>query len=185
MKAAFTTLAFVLCLLAGSYAQEQDYCSGQLAGFQQNEVTLSPSWIQQREQLNLDYLRSLDPDRLLHNFRVNAGLPSQATAPEGWESPGVGLRGHFTGHYLSALARVAERKLDDTLEQRLKYMVSELHKCQQALGNGYLSAFPEADFDTLEKISAVCGLLTIPTTKLCKDYWTPTHAPATKKPTRW
>lgn len=151
MKSAFTTLAFVLCLLSGSYAQEQDYCSGQLTGFRQNEVTLSPSWIQQREQLNLDYLRSLDPDRLLHNFRVNAGLPSQATAPEGWESPGVGLRGHFTGHYLSALARVAERKLDDTLEQRLKYMVSELHKCQQALGNGYLSAFPEADFDTLER----------------------------------
>jgi len=29
-------------------------------------------------------------------------------------------------------------------------MVDELYKCQQALGNGYLSAFPAKYFDTLE-----------------------------------
>jgi DUF1680 family protein len=29
-------------------------------------------------------------------------------------------------------------------------MVDELYKCQQILGNGYLSAFPEKDFDALE-----------------------------------
>ena len=55
-------------------------------------------------RLNTAFLKSLEPDRLLHNFRVNAGLPSVAKPLEGWESPGVGLRGHFVGHYLSAVS---------------------------------------------------------------------------------
>ena len=114
-------------------------------------VVLKPSWIKQREDLNTTYLRSLDPDRLLHNFRVNAGLPSNAKPLEGWEAPGIGLRGHFTGHYLSAVSVLVEKYKDSLLSRRLGYIVDELYKCQQALGNGYLSAFPERDFDTLEK----------------------------------
>src|SRR5574340_959679 len=50
------------------------------------------------------YLLDLDPDRLLHNFRVNAGLPSSAQPLGGWEAPDVELRGHTVGQYLSALA---------------------------------------------------------------------------------
>lgn len=118
--------------------------------FPPTAVALKPSWVSKREELNTAYLKSLDPDRLLHNFRINAGLPSNATPLEGWESPGVGLRGHFTGHYLSAVSILAERYQDSLLTKRLSYLVSELHKCQVALGNGYLSAFPERDFDTLE-----------------------------------
>lgn len=118
--------------------------------FLNSEVTLKSSWIEQRASLNLQYLKSLEPNRLLHNFRVNAGLPSSAKPLEGWESPKIGLRGHFVGHYLSALASVVENRQDTLLSKRLKYMVAELFKCQQALGNGYLSAFPEADFDKLE-----------------------------------
>lgn len=30
-------------------------------------------------------------------------------------------------------------------------MTDELYKYQQAIGNGYLSAFPQTDFDILEK----------------------------------
>src|SRR4029450_7805458 len=55
-------------------------------------------------QLDQQYLLSLDQDRLLHNFRVTAGLPSTATPLGGWESPETELRGHTIGHYLSALA---------------------------------------------------------------------------------
>ena len=72
--------------------------------FPDSAVTLKPSWIKQREDLNTAYLKSLDPERLLHNFRVNAGLPSTAKPLEGWEAPNIGLRGHFTGHYLSAIS---------------------------------------------------------------------------------
>ncbi|WP_198315488.1 beta-L-arabinofuranosidase domain-containing protein [Chitinophaga tropicalis] len=109
-----------------------------------------PSWIKQREELNTVYLLSLDPDRLLHNFRVNAGLPSAARPLAGWEAPDVGIRGHFAGHYLSAVSMLVERNRDTALTRRLIYITDELYKCQQALGNGYLSAFPEKDFDTLE-----------------------------------
>lgn len=118
--------------------------------FPNASVTLKPSWIKDREHLNTAYLKSLDPDRLLHNFRVNAGLPSTAKPLEGWEAPNSGLRGHFTGHYLSAVSLLVERYHDSLLTYRLKYMVDELYKCQQALGNGYLSAFPSKDFDILE-----------------------------------
>jgi DUF1680 family protein len=119
--------------------------------FPVDAVVLAPSWIKQREDLNTAYLKSLDPDRLLHNFRVNAGLPSNAKPLEGWEAPRIGIRGHFTGHYLSAISILIEKYKDSSLSKRLNYMVDELYKCQQALGNGYLSAFPERDFDTLEK----------------------------------
>ena len=118
--------------------------------FPNTSVILNPSWIKDREDLNTTYLKSLDPDRLLHNFKINAGLPSNAKPLEGWEAPYIGLRGHFTGHYLSAVSVLVEKYKDTLLSRRLSYMVDELYKCQQALGNGYLSAFPEKDFDTLE-----------------------------------
>ena len=54
------------------------------------------------------YLLSLEPDRMLHNFRANAGLAPKAPVYGGWESeePWVGIRchGHTLGHYLSAAA---------------------------------------------------------------------------------
>ncbi len=122
----------------------------ELRPFSGKDVELEASWIKQREDLDVAYLQSVEADRLLHNFRVTAGLPSLAKPLEGWESPSVGLRGHFTGHYLSALSVLAERYGDGWASQRLEYMVDELYKCQQAHGNGYLSAFPEKDFETLE-----------------------------------
>jgi len=118
--------------------------------FSNESVTLAPSWIKLREDLNIVYLQSLDADRLLHNFRVNAGLHSNAIPLDGWESPDIGLRGHFVGHYLSAIAKVSEKYNDTLLSKTLAYMVDELYKCQQRFGNGYLSAFPENEFDTLE-----------------------------------
>lgn len=114
-------------------------------------VVLTESWVKEREELNTRYLKSLDPDRLLHNFRQNAGLPSNAEPLDGWEAPWIGLKGHFTGHYLSAVSFLVHKYNDSTLLERVNYMVKELLKCQQKHGNGYLSAFPERDFDVLEK----------------------------------
>lgn len=98
---------YIICLFAlwlwciRGYANAQD--TTQVYAFPIESVTLKESWIQYREALNIDYLQSLDADRLLHNFRINAGLPSSASPLEGWEAPSIGLRGHFVGHYLSAL----------------------------------------------------------------------------------
>src|SRR5579859_2771324 len=49
-----------------------------------------------------NYLLSLDCDRLLRTFRVNANLPTNAKPYGGWEDPNCELRGHSVGHYLSA-----------------------------------------------------------------------------------
>ena len=119
--------------------------------FSPSDVRLSPSWIRQKEDLNTTYLHQLDPERLLHNFRVNAGLPSSAKPLEGWESPDCGLRGHFVGHYLSACASLIKSEGDSLLSKRIRNMIDELAACQQKMGGRYLSAFPESEFDTLEK----------------------------------
>lgn len=118
--------------------------------FSDENVVLTQSWIQEREQLDIDYLRSLDPDRLLHNFRINAGISSKANPLTGWESPSIGLRGHFVGHYLSAVSSVVGKYRDTELSHNLDYIIDELAKCQEKLGKGYLSAFPESEFSNLE-----------------------------------
>lgn len=97
---------------------------------------------------NTKYLKDLAADRLLHNFRVNAGLPSSAAPLGGWEEPKVELRGHFVGHYLSACALTWAATGDQELRRKADAIVAELAECQKALGTtGYLSAFPEEYID--------------------------------------
>ena len=101
------------------------------------------------------FLLSIDPDRLLHNFRVTAGLPSSATPLGGWEAPDIELRGHSAGHYLSALSLMYASTGDERFKARADLMVAELGKVQAALPGrgynpGYLSAFPEEFFDRVE-----------------------------------
>ncbi|MEW5900839.1 MAG: beta-L-arabinofuranosidase domain-containing protein, partial [Acidobacteriota bacterium] len=97
---------------------------------------------------NTRYLHELESDRLLHTFRLNAGLPSSAQPLGGWEEPKVELRGHFVGHYLSACALTYAATGDDALRRKADSLVTELAKCQKALGKtGYLSAYPEEFID--------------------------------------
>ena len=97
------------------------------------------------------YLQSLPPDRLLHTFRINAGLPSSAEPLGGWEAPDCELRGHYAGgHYLSAVALMYVSTGDEDLKKNGDLMVTELAKCQKSLNDGgYLSAFPVEFFDRL------------------------------------
>lgn len=87
------------------------------------------------------YLLSLSADRLLHNFRTNAGLPAKAPIYGGWENTGVA--GHILGHYLSALSMGYRATGDRRLKQRVDYIVNELALCQAKNGNGYVSAIPD------------------------------------------
>jgi len=107
------------------------------------------------QKRGLDYLLSLDPDRLLHSFRLNAGLATTAKPYGGWEAPNVELRGHSLGHYLTACALAWEATGDDRLKQRALAITAELRRVQLALAGhgahaGYLSAFPEEFFDRVE-----------------------------------
>jgi uncharacterized protein len=153
MNRSALSLVFLLFLsgMVKSQTNSEKKLIEKVLAFPNHDVKLSSSWIKQREDLDIAYLNTLDPERLLHNFRVNAGLPSTVKPLEGWESPDVGLRGHFVGHYLSAVSFIVEKYQNPLLSQRLNYLVDELSKCQAALGDGYLSAFPAKDFDTLEK----------------------------------
>lgn len=51
---------------------------------------------------NGEWLLDLSADRLLHCFRLNAGLTPKGEIYGGWES--LGVSGHTLGHYLSACA---------------------------------------------------------------------------------
>src|SRR5215470_13387157 len=100
-------------------------------------------------RVNQEWLESLPVERLFHSFRVNAKVTSTAEPLGGWEAPDCELRGHYTGHFLSACALSYAGAGNETLRKRGDTVVAELAKCQQANGNGYLSAFPEDFFDRL------------------------------------
>ena len=90
------------------------------------------------------WLLSLDNNRFLHTFRLNAGISSKAKPLGGWEAPDVELRGHSTGHVLSGLALMYASTGDRMFKLKGDSLVHELKKVQDALDqNGYLSAFPQ------------------------------------------
>ena len=96
------------------------------------------------------YLLSLPPDRLLHTFRVNAGIASSAQPLGGWEKPDCELRGHYAGgHYLSACALMYASTGDEDLKKNANLVVTGLGQCQAK--SGYLSAFPVEFFDRLRE----------------------------------
>jgi hypothetical protein len=68
------------------------------------QVRLLTGPCKQAAECNRAYLMRIAPDRLLHTFRLNAGLASSAQPLGGWEEPRGELRGHVMGHYLSACA---------------------------------------------------------------------------------
>jgi len=99
------------------------------------------------QKRDVDYLLSLEPDRMLHNFRVNAGLAPKAPVYGGWESeePWVEIRchGHTLGHYLTAVSLMYASTDDQRMKQRADYLVAELQACQAQAGTGLVCAFPD------------------------------------------
>ncbi len=100
--------------------------------------------------LDRKYLLSLDVDRLLHDFRINAGLTSSAKPLGGWEEPKCEVRGHSVGHFLSACALMYASTGDEVLKAKADRVVAGLAECQAKMGSGYLSAFPEEFIDRVE-----------------------------------
>jgi DUF1680 family protein len=120
--------------------------------FPMQQVRLGEGPCKLAMEADRQYLRSLPPDRLLHTFRINAGIPSSAQPLGGWEAPDCELRGHYAGgHYLSACALMYASTGDEELKASGNTVVAELAKCQEALKSGYLSAFPIEFFDRLRE----------------------------------
>ena len=90
----------------------------------------------QNRDLDIDQLLSLDVRQQLYNYRDTYGLPTEGyPVADGWDSPTTKLKGHGSGHYMSALALAyascpdAERRA--RLKANIRTMVDELRRCQE------------------------------------------------------
>jgi DUF1680 family protein len=114
--------------------------------FRLADVRLAAGPFLDAQKLDEAYLLRLEPDRMLANFRSNAGLQPRAPVYGGWESvePWIDIRchGHTLGHYLTAAACMYESTDDKRFAERVDYIVAELAECQEKTG-GWLAAFPD------------------------------------------
>lgn len=153
-------------LLAGALLQSaaQSAYPGQHAGkftvetsaplkaeaFDLADVRLLPSRFRDNMERDSAWMTSIDVNRLVHSFRTCAGVYAgreggYMTVKKygGWESPDCELRGHTTGHLLSAYALMYAATGSEIFKLKGDSVTTALAEVQDALGNGYLSAFPE------------------------------------------
>ena len=100
-----------------------------------SNVRLTASPFKHAEELDIQYLLGINPDRLLAPYLKEAGLQPKADNYTNWEN--TGLDGHIGGHYVSALSYMYAATGNQEIKRRLDYMISELQRCQDA--DGYLS----------------------------------------------
>ena len=117
--------------------------------FSMTEVRLLPSLWKDTMELNRSYLYSLPNERLAHNFRVTAGIASDADPLGGWEAPDCELRGHYVGHYLSGAALLYASNGDTAICRKADELVAMLAECQAK--DGYLGAYPVAFYERLRR----------------------------------
>lgn len=130
------TLLALFCLMATAslWAQEKLYPNT----FPLGKVQLLDGPFKHACDLNVKTLLAYDTDRLLAPFLKEAGLPLKGELFPNWE----GLDGHVGGHYLTALAIHYAATGDQRLKERMDYMLSELKRCQEANGDGYVGGVP-------------------------------------------
>ncbi len=86
--------------------------------------------------LDINHLLTLDVRQQLYNYRDTYGLSTEGY-PEanGWDSPTTKLKGHGSGHYMSALAMAYASCTNSVkkaqLKANIKLMVNELRACQE------------------------------------------------------
>lgn len=126
---------------------QTDRRTPKLEAFELTDVDLAESPFLHAQRMTEAYLLALEPDRMLHNFRVNAGLKPKAPVYGGWESEptweDINCHGHTLGHYLSACALAYGSTKDRRFKQRIEYIANELAACQRASDSGLVCAFPK------------------------------------------
>ena len=128
--------------------------AAQARPFGLREVRLLPSRFTENMQRDSAWIMDIGADRLLHSFRTTAGVfagneGGYMTVKKlgGWESLDCELRGHTTGHILSACALMYASTGAECFKAKSDSLVAGLREVQLAHGNGYLSAFPEELID--------------------------------------
>ncbi len=108
--------------------------------FSLQEVELKESPFKNAQEVDLNYILEMEPDRLLAPFLREAGLTPKAESYPNWENSG--LDGHIGGHYVTALSLMYASTGNREVLQRLNYMLSELKRAQNAYGTGYIGGVP-------------------------------------------
>ena len=86
--------------------------------------------------MDIDQLLSLPVKQQLYNYRDTYGLPTDGyPEADGWDSPTTKLKGHGSGHYMSAMAMAFASCQDPKKKARLRKniieMVNGLRECQE------------------------------------------------------
>ncbi|MFD1150049.1 beta-L-arabinofuranosidase domain-containing protein [Saccharothrix hoggarensis] len=124
--------------------------------FELGQVRLTAGRWLDNQNRTLAYLRFVDVERLLYNFRQNHRLSTNGATPlGGWEAPNFEFRTHSQGHFLTAWAQAWAVLGDTVCRDKANHMVAELAKCQAnnaaaGFNAGYLSGFPESDLTVVE-----------------------------------
>lgn len=118
--------------------------------FNLSDVRLLPSRFRDNMLRDSAWMASIEVGRLLHSFRTAAGVYSGKEGGYmtvrklgGWESLDCELRGHTTGHLMSAYALMYAATGSQVFKLKGDSIVSGLREVQDAIGSGYVSAFPE------------------------------------------
>jgi DUF1680 family protein len=111
--------------------------------FNLQDVTILDGPFKTAMEADSRYLLTIEPDRLLADFREHAGLKAKGARYGGWEHSG--LAGHTLGHYLSACAMQYAATSDKRFLDKVNYIVQELDECQKSRKTGYLGAIPGED----------------------------------------
>ncbi|OPJ59636.1 beta-L-arabinofuranosidase domain-containing protein [Clostridium oryzae] len=134
--------------------------SAKIASFPTESIKLKDGTLfYEAQERIIQYLLQTNDDQMLYNFRVAAGLDTKGAPPmTGWDAPECNLKGHTTGHYLSALALGWSATHNSELSRKINYMIQALEECQAALEkhschSGFLSAYSEEQFDLLEEFT--------------------------------
>ncbi len=115
--------------------------------------------------LDIDQLISLPVKQQLYNYRDTYGLPTEGyPEADGWDSPTTKLKGHGSGHYMSAMAMAFASCQDQAkkaiLRKNIREMVDELRRCQERtfVWNQQLGRYWEArDFAPEEELKEMKG----------------------------
>ena len=115
--------------------------------------------------LDIDQLISLPVKQQLYNYRDTYGLSTEGyPESDGWDSPTTKLKGHGSGHYMSAMALAfascQDKTKKDILRKNIVEMVNELRACQERtfVWNKELGRYWEArDFAPEEELKQMKG----------------------------
>jgi len=122
----------------------------EVQGIPVGDVRLLDGPFRDAQKRDLDYLLTLDPERLLSGMRAAARMTPKAPLYGGWAKNGSGI----VGHYLSACAWMFAATGDPRVKEKMDAVVQGMAECQQHSGNGGLSSNAwEADrwYPNLEK----------------------------------